>query len=80
MRLRHMSIDMNFFKTSRLNELLCDSCKTNKMKKISSRRSQNFVYQKNECIDSNLMKSFNFTIFNDFRYAILFTCRDIERI
>ena len=73
------SIDMNFFKTSRIKIFLYDSCKKEKIKKQFFRRIQNSIYQKNECFDSNLMSFLDFITFDEYKYEILFTCRDIER-
>ena len=79
MRFRHMNIDMNFFKAFRIKKSLCDLCKKKKIKKQFFRRIQDSIYQKNECFDSNLMNSFDFITFDEYKYEILFICRDIER-
>ena len=79
MRFRYMNIDMNFSKAFRIKKSLRDSCKKEKIKKQFSRRIQNSIYQKNECFDSNLMSFLDFTTFDEYKYEILFTCRDIER-
>ena len=78
MRFRYINIDMNFFKIFRFKKSLCDSRK----KKINFffRRIQNSIYQKNECFDSNLMSFLDFITFDEYKYEILFTCRNIERI
>ena len=80
MRFRYINIDMNFSKTFRIKKFLYDLCRKEKIKKQFSRRIQNSIYQKNECIDSNLIDFFDFITFDEYKYKILFTCRDIERI
>ena len=70
MRFRHMNIDMNFSKISRIKKFLYDSCKKEKIKKQFFRRIQNSIYQKNECFDSNLMNFLDFTTFDEYKYEI----------
>ena len=43
----------NAFKQS-IIRFLCEFCKQNKIKAKSSRRSQNSIFKKNECIDIDL--------------------------
>ena len=74
-----MCIDMNLYKKAKKNDSLCSSCMSDKMKKKISRRSQNSVFDKNECIDSDLMSSIDSSIYDDYNYIDMLICRVTEK-
>ena len=69
-----IKLDQNVKKQS-----LCDSCKSDKMKRKSSRRSQNSVFEKNECFDFDLMRSFELSAHEEYKYIDLLICKAIEK-
>ena len=75
-----MSSNMKFIKISKNTLSLCDFCKINKTKTKFSRRSQNFVFEKNECIDVDLKSSIDSFIWDEKKYYCLMTCRVIKLI
>ena len=79
-RLIDMSKKINFEIVSKHENSLCDFCKQSKMRKKFSRKFQNFVLQKNECIDFDFCEFIDFMTMNDYSYFALLTCKDTRRI
>ena len=77
-RLTSMSSNMKFIKISKNTLSLCDFCKINKTKTKFSRRSQNLVFEKNECIDVDLKNSIDLFIWDEKKYYCLMICKVIK--
>ena len=63
---------MNLKKVFKQTQSKCAACKTNKMKTKSLRRSQNSMFEKNECIDSNFCDFIDSSALKEFEY---FDCK-----
>ena len=79
-RLQNMSTDMklkNVFR-QKITRSLCESCKRDKMKAKSSRRSQDSMFEKNECIDTDLCESINSSALKGYTYFCINTDKAID--
>ena len=74
-----MFTDMKFQKEIKKNDSLCSFCMIDKMKKKISRRSQDSVFDKNECLNSDFMRLIDSAIYDDFNYIEMLICRAIEK-
>ena len=74
-----MSTDMKLQKEVKKSDSLCSFCMTDKMRKKISRRPQNSIFDKNECLDSDLMNFIDSAVYDDYNYIDMLTCRATEK-
>ena len=75
-----MIIDINFAHAYKKLLFRCFLCMKNKMKIRFFRKFQNFVFEENKIMNSNLNDFISFMIFRNFNYFVFITCRIIEYI
>ena len=74
-----MFTDMKLRKKAKKNDSLCSFCMTGKMRKKISRRSQNSMFDKNECLNSDFMSSIDLKTYDDYNYIDMLICRATEK-
>ena len=80
LRLESMTINMNLSQKAKKQNSLCDFCKADKMKRKLFRRRQDSMFEKNKCIDFDLISLFSSTIYDEFcyRFSFLMSIKSIE--
>ena len=74
-RLTSMSTGIQLTQKPKHTSPKCGSCQKGKLKRKPSRRPQDPVFEKNECMDSDIIGPLDPTTFDGFKYAAPITCR-----